>query len=78
MAATVSGNGFVFAASANGQSSPGSADTSQLQNGTVAARVVTNQPQPGILSSLAEFIVDDHGHQSTLHHDPLGSFIIYH
>jgi serralysin len=77
-AATVSGDGFIFARSANGQSSPGSADTSQLLNGTVAAGVVTNQPQAGILSSPTEFIFDDHGHQSSLHHGPLGSFIIYH
>ncbi|WP_245329235.1 M10 family metallopeptidase C-terminal domain-containing protein [Bradyrhizobium centrolobii] len=76
-AATVVGDGFVFAAGAGEQSSSGNVGTSQLSIAS-AANAGINHAEVGAVASPAEFIVDDSGHQVTLHQDLLGSFILYH
>ncbi|MCK1614360.1 MULTISPECIES: M10 family metallopeptidase C-terminal domain-containing protein [unclassified Bradyrhizobium] len=74
--ATVAGDGFTFAAGASELSSLGHIDTSQVRT-TVAGGVI-NHSEAGTVSSPGELIVDDSGHQSTLHQDLQGGFILYH
>ncbi|UGX96544.1 M10 family metallopeptidase C-terminal domain-containing protein [Bradyrhizobium barranii subsp. barranii] len=70
--ATVTGDHFIFAAGASGQSSSSIIDTSQLPLWTSDAGGLMNA------SDSREPVVDDGGHHLPLHQDLLGGFILSH
>ncbi|MGY3367695.1 serralysin [Bradyrhizobium sp. GM2.4] len=76
-AATVAGDGFIFATGPSGPPSRGTFGASQPQIRTTDAGDVIWESDAGTGLGLGEPIVDD-GHHFTLHQDPLGGFILSH